>query len=132
MLHLIHVILHEYEEDECEKVFDTRVMNCNTLTLGRVLFIEIVALKEKNEICEQNYAAHATYSTKVRRKNLIKMLILPKNGTILHQMVIGSKPIVVVLERVKHNTLFFFLMLVIIESIEHFLRKKVDVILWTN
>ena len=26
----------------------------------------------------------------------------------------------------------FFLMLVIIESIEHFLRKKVDVILWRN
>jgi hypothetical protein len=107
-------------------------MNFNTLTKGRVLSIHIAALKEKNEICEQNYAAHAPYSTKVRRKNLEKMLILPKNGTILHQMVIGSKPIVVVLERVKHNTLFFFLMLVIIESIEHFLRKKVDVILWRN
>ena len=47
-------------------------------------------------------------------------------------MVIGSKPIVVVLEREKHNTLFFFLMLVVIESIEHFLTKKVDVILWRN
>ncbi len=97
-----------------------------------MLHIDIVALKEKNEICEQNYAAHATYSTKVRRKNLFKMLILPQNGTILHQMVIGSKPIVVVLEREKHNTLFFFLMLVVIESIEQFLKKKVDVILWRN
>ncbi len=46
------VILHEFEEDECEKVFDTKVMNSNTLTLGRVLFIDIVALKEKIEICE--------------------------------------------------------------------------------
>ena len=108
MLHLIHVILHQFSEDECEKVFDTRVMNCNTLTLGRALLIDIVALKEKNEICEQNYAAHVTYSTKVRRKNLLKMLILPQNGTILHQMVIGSKPIVVVLERVKHILCFFF------------------------
>ena len=97
-----------------------------------MLIIDIVALKAKNEICEQNYAAHVTYSTKVRRKNLLKILILRKNGTILHQMVIGSKPIVVVLERVKHNTMFFFLMLVIIESIEQFLRKKVDVILWRN
>jgi hypothetical protein len=59
MLHVIHVILHEFEEDECEIVLDTRVMNCNTLTLGRVLFIDIVALKGKNEICEQNYPAHA-------------------------------------------------------------------------
>ena len=66
------VILHEFEEDECEKNFDTKVMNCNTLTQGRVLIIDIVALKAKNEICEQNYAAHATYSTKVRRKNLLK------------------------------------------------------------
>ena len=32
ILHLIHVILHEFEEDECEQVFVTRVMNCNTLT----------------------------------------------------------------------------------------------------
>ena len=47
-------------------------------------------------------------------------------------MVIGSKPIVVVLEIVKHNTLFFFLMLVINESIEQVWKKKVDVILWRN
>ncbi len=59
MVHVVHVILHEFEEDECEKGLDTRVMNCNTLTLGRVLFINIVALKEKNKICEQNYPAHA-------------------------------------------------------------------------
>ena len=72
------VILHEFEEDECEKVFDTKVMNCNTLTQGRVLITDIVALKEKNEIWEQNYAAHATYSPKVERMNLEKMLILPK------------------------------------------------------
>jgi hypothetical protein len=52
------VILHEFEEDECEKVFDTKDMNCNTLTLGRVLFVDIVALKEKTKISEQNYAAH--------------------------------------------------------------------------
>ncbi len=83
-----------------------------------MLIIDIVALKEKNEICEQNYAAHATYSIKVERMNLEKMLILPKKGTILHLMVRGSKPIVVVLERVKHNTSSFFLMLVINESIE--------------
>ncbi len=88
-------------------------MKCNTLSEGRVLVIDIVALKEKNEICEQNYAAHATYSPKVERMNLEKMLILPKKGTILHLMVRGSKPIVVVLDRVKHNTLSFFLMLVI-------------------
>ena len=73
-----------------------------------MLNIDIVALTEKNEICEQNYAAHATYSPKVWRKTLKQMLILPKKGTILHVMVIGSKPIVVVLERVKHNTLSFF------------------------
>ncbi len=38
----------------------------------------------------------------------------------------------VVLDRVKHNTLFFFVMLVINESIEQVWRKKVDVILWRN
>ena len=59
-------------------------------------------------------------------------MILPKKGTILHLMVRGSKPIVVVLERVKHNTLSFFLMLVINESIEQVGRKKVNVILWRN
>ena len=32
-------------------------MECNTLSEARVLIIDIVALKEKNEICEQNYAA---------------------------------------------------------------------------
>ncbi len=47
-------------------------------------------------------------------------------------MVRGSKPIVVVLERVKHNTLSFVLMLVINESIEQVGRKKGDVILWRN
>ena len=52
------VILHEFVEDECEKFYDIKVMNCNTLTLGRVLFVDIVALKEKTEISEQNYAAH--------------------------------------------------------------------------
>jgi hypothetical protein len=100
--------------------------------LGRVLFVDIVALKEKTEISEQNYAAHPWYYTKDQRMNYQKILILRQNGSILHQMVIGSKPIVVVLEREKHNTLFFFLMLVVIESIEHFLTKKVDVILWRN
>ncbi len=64
--------------------------------------------------------------------NLGKMLILPKKGTILHLMVRGSKPIVEVLERVEHNTLSFFLMLVKNESIEQVGRKKVDVILWRN
>ncbi len=44
-------------------------------------------------------------------------------------MVRGSKPIVVVLERVEHNTLSFVLMLVINESIEQVGRKKGDVIL---
>jgi hypothetical protein len=43
-----------------------------------VLIIDIVALKKKNEICEQNYAAHATYFTIDERMNLEKMLILPK------------------------------------------------------
>ncbi len=62
---MTEVILHELEEDECEIVFDTQVMECNTLSEARVLIIDIVALKEKNEICEQNYAAHATYFTKV-------------------------------------------------------------------
>ena len=66
------VMLHLFQEDDCEIFFDTQVMECNTLTEVRVLIIDIVALKEKNEICEQNYAAHATYSTKVRRKNLLK------------------------------------------------------------
>ena len=47
-------------------------------------------------------------------------------------MVRGSKPIVVVLERVKHNTLCFFLMIGINESIEQVGRKKVDVILCRN
>ncbi len=47
-------------------------------------------------------------------------------------MVRESKPIVAVLERVKHNTLCFFVMLVINESIEQVGRKKVDVILWRN
>ncbi len=124
ILHLTEVILHEFEEDECEILFDTQVMECNTLHEGRVLIIDIVTLKKKNEICEQNYAAHATYSTKVERMKLEKMLILPKNWTILYLMVRGSQPIVVVLERVKHNTLFFFLMLVINESIEQVGRKK--------
>ncbi len=132
MLHLFHVILHVFEEDECEKVLDTRVMNCDTLFLGRALFIDIVSLKGKNEICEQNYAAHPWYYTKVRRMSYQKLLILRQNGSILHQMLIGPKLIVVVLERVKHNTLLFSLMLVIIQSIENFLRKKIDVILWRN
>jgi hypothetical protein len=108
ILHMTEVILHEFVEDEGEISFDTQVMECNTLTEGRVLIIESVALKKKIEICEQNYAAHATYSTKVERMNLGKMLILPKKGTIRHLMVRGSKPIVVVLERVEHNTLSFF------------------------
>ena len=97
ILLLTEVILHEFEEDECEIFFDTQVMECNTLTEGRVLIIEIVALKKKKEICEQKYAAHATYSTQVERMNLKKMWILPKKGTILHLMVRESKPIVVVL-----------------------------------
>ena len=75
---MTEVILHEFEEDECEIFSDTQVMECNTLTEVRVLIIDIVALKKKNEICEQNYAAHATYFTKVERMNLEKMLILPK------------------------------------------------------
>ena len=69
---MTEVILHEFEEDEGEIFFDTQVMD-NTLTEGRVLIIEIVALKKKKEICEQNYAAHATYSTKVERINLEKI-----------------------------------------------------------
>ena len=76
---MTEVILHQFEEDECEILFDTQVMECNTLTKVRVLIIDIVALKKKNEICEQNYAAHATYFTEVYRMNLEKMLILPKN-----------------------------------------------------
>ncbi len=47
-------------------------------------------------------------------------------------MVRGSQPIMVVLEKVKHNTLFFFLMLVINESIAQVGKKKVDVMLWRN
>jgi hypothetical protein len=47
-------------------------------------------------------------------------------------MVIGSKPIVVVLLKVKHNAHFFFVMLEINESIEQVLKKKVDVMLWRN
>ena len=47
-------------------------------------------------------------------------------------MVRGSQSIVVVLEKVKHNTLFFFLMLEINESIEQVGKKKVDVMLWRN
>ena len=56
-------ILHQFEKDEREILFDTQVMECNTLTEVRVLIIEIVALKKKNEICEQNYAAHASCFT---------------------------------------------------------------------
>ncbi len=59
------VMLHLFQEDDCEIFFDTQVMECNTLSEARVLIIDIVALKGKNEICEQNYAAHATYSPKV-------------------------------------------------------------------
>ncbi len=44
------VILHEFEEDECEIWFDTQVMECNILTEGRVLVIDIVTLKKKREI----------------------------------------------------------------------------------
>ena len=40
------VILHEFEEDECEIWFDTQVMECNTLTEDRVLVIDIVTLKK--------------------------------------------------------------------------------------
>ena len=47
-------------------------------------------------------------------------------------MVVGSKQIVVVLQTVKHNTLFFFVMLEINESIEQVVKKKVDVMLWRN
>ncbi len=79
ILHITEVILHEFEEDEREIFFDTQVIECNTLTEVRVLIIDIVALKETNEICAQNYAAHATYFIKVERMNLEKMLmILPK------------------------------------------------------
>ncbi len=84
---MTEVILQKFEEDECEIVFYTKVIECNTPTEVRVLIIDIIALKEKNEICEQNYAAHVTYFVKVERMNLEKMLILPKNWTILHLMV---------------------------------------------
>ena len=43
------VILLEFEEDECQIWFDTPVMECNTLTEGLVLVIEIVTLKKKRE-----------------------------------------------------------------------------------
>ncbi len=69
---MTEVILQEFEEDECEIVFYTQVMECNTPTEVRVLIIDIIALKKKNEICEQNFV-------KVERMNLEKMLILPKN-----------------------------------------------------
>jgi hypothetical protein len=62
---MTEVILHEFEEDECDNFFDPLVLECNTLTEGRVLIIVIVALKGINEICEQKYEAHATYSTEV-------------------------------------------------------------------
>ncbi len=41
------VILHHFEEDECEILFDTQVMECNTLTEVIVLVIDIVALRKK-------------------------------------------------------------------------------------
>jgi hypothetical protein len=72
------VILHHFEEDECEIMFDTQVMECNTLTEVIVLVIDIVALREKIENSKQNYETQATYSTKDERMNLEKMLILPK------------------------------------------------------
>jgi hypothetical protein len=73
-----------------------------------VLIIDIVALKKNNVIFHQNYELHATYYTIDDKMSLEKMLILPKKWTILHQKVRGLKPIVVVLERVKHNTPRFF------------------------
>ncbi len=48
ILHLTEVILHEFEEDQCETYSDTQVKECNTLTEVRVLIIDIVALKKKN------------------------------------------------------------------------------------
>ncbi len=63
ILRTTSVILHHFEEDECEILFDTQVMECNTLTEVIVLVIDIVALKEKNENFQQNYETHATYCT---------------------------------------------------------------------
>ena len=71
ILQLTEVILHEFEEYECEIFFETRVMECNTLPEGRVLSHVIVTLKKKNEISEQNYAEYAQYYTKIERMNRI-------------------------------------------------------------
>ncbi len=69
ILHLTEVILHEFEEYECEKFCETRVMECNTLPAGRVLTLDIVALQKKKEMSEQNYAEYAQYYTKIERMN---------------------------------------------------------------
>ncbi len=69
ILHLTEVILLEFEEYECEICFETRVMECNTLPEGRVLSLDIVTLKKKNEIFKQNYADYAQYYTKTERMN---------------------------------------------------------------
>ncbi len=63
------VILHHFEEDECERLCENQVMECNTLTEVAVLVIDIVALRGKNENFKQNYETHATYSTIDERMN---------------------------------------------------------------
>ncbi len=47
ILHMTEIILHHFEADEYEILFDTQVMECNTLTEVRVLIIDMVALKKK-------------------------------------------------------------------------------------
>jgi uncharacterized cysteine cluster protein YcgN (CxxCxxCC family) len=107
-------------------------MESNTIRNNIVLAIDVVALEKKTEYCHQYYETHATYCTFIERMTVENLLILPSKCVILRLKVIGSQPNVVVLLRGKHNTLSFFLMLVINESIEQVGRKKVDVILWRN
>ena len=56
ILLLTEITLHEFEEYECEIYFDTQVIECNTLTEGWVLIIDIVVLKKKREnVCNTTF-----------------------------------------------------------------------------
>ena len=47
----------------------SHMKSTNTLTEGLVLVIDIVTLKKKKEISEQNYGEYAQYYTNIERMN---------------------------------------------------------------
>ena len=97
------VILHHFEEDECQILCDTQKMESNTIRNNIVLAIDVVALEKKTEYCHQYYETHATYCTFIERMTVENLLILPSKCVILRLKVIGSQPNAVVL--LRENTI---------------------------